>query len=232
MVIHHPKTALEAVMLRKSIPQSAYLAGGTEVLRLGGEGEGKELIDVNGLLPSTILEREDGMVQIGARATLQDLIQSPLIPSPVKEAASLCASFERRNSATVGGNIACRRDDSYLGALFSVMGVKTYAVTPHGEGEKSVEDYFPTTCRRLILYFILDPRKDGWVKRFGNTVSSHAALIAAESDGRYALSVKGSPMVIGDTPEIYKDVEYVSDMFGSAEYKKYLASIVFGLRRK
>ena len=40
MVIHHPKTALEAVMLRKSIPQSVYLAGGTEVLRLGGEGEG------------------------------------------------------------------------------------------------------------------------------------------------------------------------------------------------
>ena len=57
-------------------------------------------------------------------------------------------------------------------------------------------------------------------------------MIAAESDGRYALSVKGSQMVIGDTPEIYKDVEYVSDMFGSAEYKKYLASIVFGLRRK
>ena len=71
-------------MLRKSIPQSVYLAGGTEVLRLGGEGEDKELIDVNGLLPSTILEREDGMVQIGALATLQDLIQSPLIPSPVK----------------------------------------------------------------------------------------------------------------------------------------------------
>ena len=34
-------------------------------------------------------------------------------------------------------------------------------------------------------------------------------------------------MVMGITPEIYKDVEYVSDITGSAEYKKYLASIAF-----
>ena len=90
-----------------------------------------------------------------------------------------------------------------------------------------VSSYFPTDCRRLILYFVLDPKKEAFIKRFGNTSSSHATLIAAECEGRYALSVKGAKMVMGTSPEIYKDVEYVSDITGSAEYKKYLASIAF-----
>ena len=40
------------------------------------------------------------------------------------------------------------------------------------------------------------------VKRFGNTSSSHATLIAAESGGIYALSVQGSGLVYGtEKPE-------------------------------
>lgn len=227
MVIHRPSSALEAVMKRKETPSSLFLAGGTEDLRLGGQGEGKELIDINGLVPSGIVKREDGMIEIGALTTLQDLIESDLIPNCVKQGARLCASFERRNSATVGGNIASRRDDSYLGALFSVLGVVMHTITPHGEEDKKVSEYFPTSCRRLILSFVLDPNKKATIKRFGNTSSSHATLIAAECEGVFALSVKGSKMVIGSSPEIYKDVEYISDITGSAEYKKYLASIAF-----
>ena len=232
MVIHHPSTALEAVMKRKEISNSVYLSGGTEDLRLGGQGEGKELIDINGLLPSHSIRRADGMIEIGALATLQDLMESDLIPQCVKNGAGLCASFEKRNSATVGGNIASRRDDSYLGALFSVMDVDMHSVTPHGEENKKVGDYFNTPCRRLIMYFVVDPKKKAFLRRFGNTSSSHATLIAASCDGKYALSVKGAKMVIGSPPLIYKDVEYVSDITGSAEYKKYLASIVFEEEKK
>ena len=227
MVIHHPSTALEAVMKRKEISNSVYLSGGTEDLRLGGQGEGKELIDINGLLPSHIIRRADGMIEIGALATLQDLMESDLIPQCVKKGAALCASFEKRNSATVGGNIGARRDDSYLGALFSVLDVVMHTVTPHGEEDKKVSEYFPTECRRLIVYFLLDPKKEGYIRRFGNTSSSHATLIAARCEDRYALSVKGAKMVFGSSPEIYKDVEYISDITGSKEYKKYLASIAF-----
>ena len=232
MIIHHPSNAQEAVMIRKEVSSSRYLAGGTELLRLGGEVEGMELIDVNKLLPSEIKLRQDGLLEIGAAATLEDLIESPLVPESIKAGARLCASFEKRNSATVGGNIASRRDDSYLGALFSVMDVEMHSVTPHGEEDKKVGDYFNTPCRRLIIYFVVDPKKNAFLRRFGNTSSSHATLIAAHCDGNYALSVKGSKMVIGSTPEIYKDVEYRSDITGSSEYKKYLASIVFEEEKK
>ena len=69
------------------------------------------------------------------------------------------------------------------------------------------------------------------VKRFGNTSSSHATLIAAESGGIYALSVQGSGLVYGTTPDIAEQVTYVDDLTGSAAYKKYLAGIVFTLGR-
>ena len=79
----------------------------------------------------------------------------------------------------------------------------------------------------LIVYFLLDPKKEGYIRRFGNTSSSHATLIAARCEDRYALSVKGAKMVFGSSPEIYKDVKYISDITSSKEYKKYLASIAF-----
>ncbi|MBQ0071282.1 MAG: hypothetical protein KBS81_05415, partial [Spirochaetales bacterium] len=89
-------------------------------------------------------------------------------------------------------------------------------------------DYALPSGRRLILYFLIDPKRKGSVKRFGLTSTSHAALIAAESEGRYALSVKGSPLAVGDSKEIWKNIDYQGDLVtGSAEYKKYLASVVF-----
>ena len=54
-----------------------------------------------------------------------------------------------------------------------------------------------------------------------------SVIIPLGCEDRYALSVKGAKMVLGSSPEIYKDVEYISDITGSKEYKKYLASIAF-----
>ena len=57
MIIHRPQTASEAVQLRYASPDTtAYLAGGTDDLRLGGAAEGKELIDINALGFDTIEE--------------------------------------------------------------------------------------------------------------------------------------------------------------------------------
>ena len=78
---------------------------------------------------------------------------------------------------------------------------------------------------------MVDKDRTGSVKRFGNTSSSHATLIAAESGGIYALSVQGSGLIYGTMPDIAEQVTYVDDLTGSAAYKKYLAGIVFTLGR-
>lgn len=231
MIIHHPQTAAEAVQIRYASPDTtAYLAGGTDDLRLGGAAEGKELIDINALGFDTI-EEKNGKIYIGARVTLRQILDSDLIPAFIKEAAKFCASFAKRNSATVGGNLALRRDDSYLAAALCAADAKLIALTAKGEKEENVYDYLKGACKCLLEYIVIDKDRDGWVKRFGNTSASHATLIAAESNGIYALSVKGSALACGNTPDLYETMEFSDDLAGSAEYKKYLASVVFSLRR-
>jgi len=226
-MIYHPNTPLEAVTLRKEHADTAvYLAGGTENLRLHSPNAGKDLIDINGLGFNKIEVKGD-KVYIGALCTLAQVSESELVPDFIREACRFCASFVNRGTATIGGNIASRRQDSYLAAALTAAEAVLFAITPHGEEEKSIGEYLPTNCKRLIEYVIVDKNRKGSVKRFGNTKASHATLIAAESQGVYALSVHGSDMVYGDSPKIADKVTYVDDHTGGADYKKYLAAQVF-----
>ena len=228
-MIYHPATPQEAVNLRKQHADTAvYLAGGTDDLRLGGAAEGKDLIDITFFDFNTITEK-GGKVYIGALCTLQDVVESDLVPGFIRDAAKLCASFERRNSATVGGNLGLRRQDSYLAAAMTAAEATLKSVTPHGDEDKAIGEYLTSNCKRLITYVVVDKNRRGWVKRFGNTSASHAALIAAESEGNYALSVSGSPLAYGKTPELSKNMTFTDDLTGSAAYKKYLAETVFTL---
>jgi len=229
-MIYHPNTLSEAVMLRKEhADTTAYLAGGTEVLRLHSPAEGKDLIDLTHFDLRSVEVKGDRLY-IGALCTLQQIIECALVPDFIREAAAFCASFARRNSATVGGNIGARRQDSYLAAALTAAEATVYAVTPHGEEEKLLGDYFNTSCKRLITHIILPKDCTGWVKRFGRTSGAHAAVIAAQSGEMYALSVSGSPLTFGKTPELYRDMTFTDDLTGSADYKRYLASTVFSMR--
>lgn len=228
MVIYHPQTTQEAVRLREENVDSVYLAGGTDDLRLnGGTDRETALIDINPLIGSGIADIGDGVIKIEAGTTFQDMIDSPLVPDAVKKACFFNASFVKRNASTVGGNIALGRDDSYLLALFTALGV-TLSTT---DGDMPVEEYGESKSKAVILSLLLDTKKKAWVKRFALSSTTHASLIAATSGERYALSVKGSALVWGDSPDIWKKAVYVSDITGSAEYKKYLAQTVFTLRR-
>ena len=231
MNIYHPQTPLEAVQLRKANAETAvYLAGGTDDLRLGGSAEGKDLIDLNALGMDQI-EIQGNDLYIGSRCTLQDIVESDLVPDFIREAAGFCTSLVRRNAATIGGNIGLRRDDSYLAAVLTVADAKLECMTPHGEKEKNIADYLLSDCKALIMSIKIDKNRGGWVKRFGNTAASHAAVIAAQSENISALSIHGSGLVYGDSPEIAEEISYVDDLTGGAEYKKYLAKTAFTLRR-
>ena len=231
MNIYHPQTPLEAVTLRKENAETAvYLAGGTDDLRLGGSAEGKDLIDLNNLGMDKLEICGDELC-IGARCTLQDLVECELVPEFIREAAHFCISPARRNAATVGGNLGLRRDDSYLAAALTAADAVLDCMTPHGEKEKKIGEYLQSDCKALIMNIRIDKNRIGSVRRFGNTAASHAAVIAAQSGDIYALSIHGSGLVYGDSPAIADKVTYCDDITGSAAYKKYLAEIAFSLRR-
>ena len=231
MKIYHPQTPLEAVTLRKENAETAvYLAGGTDDLRLGGAAGGKDLIDINGLGMDKLEIRGDELC-IGARCTLQDLAESELVPEFIREAARFCSSMVKRNAATVGGNLGLRREDSYLAAALTAADATLECICTEGPKEKKIGEYLQSKCLALITNIRISRDRTGWVKRFGNTAASHAAVIAAQSGDVYALSVHGGGFAYGNSPEIAESLDYTDDITGSADYKKYLAKTAFTLRR-
>ena len=108
-------SASEAVSMRDA--SSAYLAGGTELLRSGTERSADRLIMLKNIpeLKGVSGETPEA-VRIGSMTTFQEALGSDLVPAYLKEALRYMASRTKRNMATIGGNVALMRDDSYLAA--------------------------------------------------------------------------------------------------------------------
>ena len=228
MVVHRPKTLKEAVTLRHDIDNSVYLAGGTDDLRLNSAVSADvQLIDINPLCNKEISIEGDELV-IGGLVVLQDIAESEIVPEFIRDSARFCASYEKRNAATIGGNIALGRDDAYM--IPALVSAEANLLLEGKEGEKcvSITEYLSMPgCKGIIKEIRIAKDRKGWARKISHTSSSHATLIAAESNGVYALEVSGSRMSFGTTPDLYKRMEFSSDLSGSAEYKRYLASVIF-----
>ncbi|MBO8435433.1 MAG: FAD binding domain-containing protein [Spirochaetes bacterium] len=227
MTIYHPLSAEEAVKLRHDHENSLYLAGGTEILRLGSDERDVDvLIDISNLSLSGITEKS-GRVEIGAMTTLEEIRESELVPQFIRDAAAFCASLQIRNRATIGGNFALRRTDSYLVPALLAAEAEVKLMCNKGEKTKSVAEYFEKKeCKGLLLSFSIEADRKGCVRRIARSSHAHAAVTGSLSESVYAYAVSSSGIAYG-SKDSWKDINYVSDLTGSAEYKRYLASVLF-----
>ena len=182
-----------------------FLSGGTEILRLNTEvDKNSPLIDILPLLSDEI-RKEGDSVLIGASATFALLLSSPVVPDYLKEALCYMPSPQLRNQATIGGNIASWRDDSFLIPTLSASGAELTVVSSDGEKERmSIKDY---------------GLKRGLNFRESLTSHSHAVVTASFGEGE-CYAVKGSGIFFS-----YDELKFNDDMFGSASYKSYLATL-------
>jgi xanthine dehydrogenase YagS FAD-binding subunit len=93
-------------------PAARPLAGGTDLLTLikADLAAPESLVNVKALLPRGIQAKPEGL-EIGALATLAELEEHPVVRdgySALAQAASLAATAQIRNLATVGGNLLQR----------------------------------------------------------------------------------------------------------------------------
>ncbi len=93
---------------------AVFLAGGTEINRLGAVVKADSYISIRKMPQLRQVTDDQGIIRMGAACTFQELIDSELVPDYFKEALRFMASRTRRNMATIGGNIALRRDDSFI----------------------------------------------------------------------------------------------------------------------
>ncbi|MDA3948847.1 MAG: FAD binding domain-containing protein, partial [Spirochaeta sp.] len=143
----------EAVKLRKA--GYLYLAGGTQLNNAtyrtyGGSVERVVSLDALGL-DQISADGED--VIIGAGVTLQTLAEAAAIPQALRDAAGFIPTRSVRNIATIGGNVAARRPDSYL--IPALIALDAVAETV--DGPVPVETYVAGNDTALILQFRVPP---------------------------------------------------------------------------
>ena len=195
-----------------------FLSGGTEILRLNtGVDKNSPLIDILPLLSDEI-RKEGDSVLIGASATFALLLSSPVVPDYLKEALCYMPSPQLRNQATIGGNIASWRDDSFLIPTFSASGAELTVVSSDGEKKRmSIKDY--GLKRGLILSVSIPASAE--VRNFRESLTSHSHAVVTASFGEgECYAVKGSGIFFS-----YDELKFNDDMFGSASYKSYLATL-------
>ena len=162
--------------LKQKTKNSAFLAGGTEINRLGSTVQARKLISIGRIGELDGISDADNAVKIGAMCTFQDIIDSSLVPDYLKEACRFMGSRTKRNMATIGGNIALRRTDSYLYATLIACGAKLELLGKDGETEtrcvccylhhhdnfKDMDLHLPVGCgsidweatiRQLVMYY-------------------------------------------------------------------------------
>ena len=249
------KTAETAVSLKGR--RSAFLAGGTEINRLGTTVNTSRLIAIgridalDGIDKITDEESGTEYVRIGAMSTFQDIVENTLTPSYLKEACLFMGSRTKRNMATIGGNVALRRTDSYLYATLLACNAKLSLMCRDGAiirrcAKGYLEDY--EEYRDMLILEILVPVEAKVAnKRYSNTVQSHAVMTvcAGLTDGVMRIAVAAKDTYLGLLPEVASSLSkgslsddeilkmvsedrklcFKDDMYGSPQYKRYLLSV-------
>lgn len=214
---------LEEAVSQGSAADALFLAGGTEITRLGSlvPAEGrtlvwhgkvpslKEIAIVEDRTPRCSSSPEGGkLIRIGSMCTFQDIVESTLVPSYLKQACLFMASRTKRNMATIGGNVALRRDDSYLYATLLAAGARLELVDAEGCTFYRCTRHFleeGKDCEGALIAAVLLPCPEDpsavrvASKRYANTAQSHAVLTVSAGfrDGvlRLAVAAKNAGLV-------------------------------------
>lgn len=244
--VFKPASLEEAVKLKSSTVH--YLSGGThinwtpvtEFRKAEGKPEIEKVILLQGLLSSKI-RKESSELSIGAGVTLQELIDASEIPDALKKAAGYIASRNIRNMATIGGNIAANRSDSYV--IPCLIALKADVETAD-EGIMRVEKYIREEKSNLIKSIVLPPLDgvcvvDAVYKSSGSypsvttavMVSKREVVIAVGCVSKHVVRLKkleesvlnGSLKGAELAAAVEQEVNPKGDLLGSVKYKKYLS---------
>lgn len=116
---HRPKTIEAALqLLARQKLKTVPLGGGTVLSRQAAEN--LAVVDLQEL-PLKMIEEQDDQLMIGATATLQALVASPLLPDALQQAAALEANVNLRQVATLAGALVSGDGRSPLATVLAAM---------------------------------------------------------------------------------------------------------------
>jgi CO/xanthine dehydrogenase FAD-binding subunit len=178
---HRAGTMDEALrLIRDNSPDVRVLAGGTDLLISMKQGTcaPKHVVDLKVIPELRRLETgADGGVTVGACVTVNELLEFAGLPAgaaALRDAASVLATYQLRNRATVGGNICNASPACDLGPPLLVLGAEVHVVSASGERRVPLAEFFTSvkqTClapEEVITWLSIPPLGDtvsAFVKR-------------------------------------------------------------------
>ena len=222
---------------------AAFFAGGTGIGYKDSGIKADKLIVIPEKASMQGITEEDGCIRIGAFVTFTQALDDLLVPQYLKEALRFCGSLQKRNMATIGGNVASMRSDSYLIPTLIASGARLCLETKDGPADIGCDSYaaeWEKYRHALIRAVLVKPdarsrEEEGSVrvlsKRYANTVESHAYLTIAmgrcADEFRIGIAIKGCGVFCPDIKNwdvSWKKAGVSDDMFGTEEYKRYLTA--------
>lgn len=241
---YKPATVKEAVELKKSNGGNAsYLGGGTKINHGSMSESVEKVISLENISLGGI-EVNGDTVKMGSQVTLQEILESEVLPVILKDSAKYTYSRNLRNMATVGGSIAAGKADCYI---IPALVALSASVETEEDGVMSVEEYVTKGASSLIKSVSLTKVSGNCsskkVSRSCNSlpvltvavrVASDEAVVAVSgvADKVVRLSSVEEGIVNGtlkSAEEIEKavssSVSPKADLVGSVEYKTYIAGV-------
>lgn len=248
-----PSSLAEAVRLLGAYDGARPLAGGqtlTNVMKARAAAP-DVLVDLNGLAElRTVSRAADGGLELGAMATLSELIRSADVAETrpiLAEVSSQIADVQVRNRGTIGGNICSNDPTNHLPPVMAALGATMTIRGADGERTISADDFFlgvymtavePGELLTKIAIPAAGGARDGFasvtIGKDGTCIVNAAATVR-EGQARIALGcVAAVPMLLTSAPDeaaVRKavqaaELEPPSDVHASAEYRRHLAEVV------
>lgn len=248
-----PSTVEDAVRLLSTHDGARPLAGGqtlTNVMKARAAAP-DVLVDLNGLDELRGIARTaDGDLELGAMATLSQLIQSSDVAAArpiLAEVAFQIADVQVRNRGTVGGNICSNDPTNHLPPLVISLGATMTIRGPDGDRKVPADEFFlgvymTAVAPGELLTGMMIPAENGARDGFASipigkdgTCIVNAAATVQDGQAKIALGcVSATPVVVTtgtDEASVRQavqgaDFDPPSDVHASSEYRRHLAEIV------
>ena len=236
-----PASLDEAVKFKNQFKDDAvYMAGGSKLNAAPTRSTKSVAISLAGLGLNTI-KSEGGVVTIGATATLQQVIDNPVVPAAVREAAGFVYSRNVRNQATFGGELFAQQNEAVLLPVLLVMNAK---VALAGGAVIELADWLAGSRDALVLAVML-PESDVCcttrkLARSAGGLTVLTAAVAITTDVRQRIAVEGVVPCASRLPGVEQKglsgealqaavseaIAPIADLRGSVSYKRYIAGVL------
>ncbi len=235
---HRPKTLTEALTLIAQ-PKTYPLGGGIQLNQFNDDNYA--VVDLQALELDAI-QSKGNMLEIGATATLESLLNSPDTPDALKKAIQHEASLNTRNAATVAGTLVASDGRSPFATMMMALDAKiTLRDTNNEEESIQLGDLLPMReemlSKKLITQISIPTNAESAYEYVARTKADKAIVCAATSQwsaGRTRLVLGGW----GESPSLAMDgkgtdgieaaaknaAHDATDAWASAEYRQDVAA--------